>query len=386
MTSLELRNLTRVTPRGELVIDDVSLTVPSGSTLAVVGPPGSGKSGLLRVIAGLDAPTQGEVVLDDVVVTSLDARGRSIGLVFQDFALHPHLDVHDNLAFAARLRKKVDKLALAERIDDVADLLALTNQLDSKPSDLTDAQRQRIAVGKALVRGADVQLFDEAFSAQPDRVRPHVRSVTTQWLGESGTTSVFTTSDVPEALTFGERVAVMHRGEIRQVGSAQEIYDHPADLFVAGFLGTPAMNLLPARPEGQQLVTPVFTMLLDGELERLVGDRTDVVVGVRPEDWLDATSAEGQAVTDRVEFTSRVDDVEWRGGTQLVYVGFEIEPEVEAWLEEIEDLIEFDLFQNFCVAELSAAELLKAGQSVRLVVPRDRIHVFDAETGERLSR
>lgn len=386
MTSLELRNLTRLTPQGELVIDDVSLDVPSGTTLAIVGPPGSGKSALLRVIVGLDAPTGGEILLDDVVVTSLDARGRSIALVFQDFALHPHLDVHDNLAFAARLRKKVDKLALAERIDDVADLLALTAQLDAKPSDLTDAQRQRIAVGKALVRGADVQLFDEAFAAQPDRVRPHVRSVTTQWLGDAGTTSVFTTSDVPEALTFGERVAVMHRGEIRQVGSAQDIYDHPADLFVAGFLGTPAMNLLPARAEGQQIVTPVFTMLLDDELERLVGDRTDVVVGVRPEDWLDATSAEGQAVTDRVEFTSRVDDVEWRGGTQLVYVGFEIEPEVEQWLEEIEDLVEFDLFQNFCVAELSASELLKSGQSVRLVVPRNRIHVFDAETGERLSR
>lgn len=386
MTSLELRHVTRLTPSGELVLDDISLTVPSGSVLAVVGPPGSGKTDLLRVIVGLDQHTEGDILLDDVVVNSLDPRGRSIALVFQQYDLHPHLDVHDNLAFAARLRKNVDKLALAERIDDVAGLLALSGQLDAKVADLTDPQRQRTAIGKSLVRGADVQLFDEAFAAQPDRVRPHVRSVTTQWLAEAGATSVFTTSDVAEALTFGDRVAVMHRGEVRQVGSARALYERPADLFVAGFLGTPAMNLVPARPEGQQLVTPVFTMLLDDDLQRRIGQRADVVVGVRPEDWLDATTAEGQAVEDRVEFTSRVDDVEWRGGTQHVYVGYEVEPEVEEWLEEVEDLIEFDLFQNFCVAELSAAELLRPGQSVRLVAPRERFHVFDAETGERLSR
>ena len=384
MTSIELRGVGLDAADGRRVLDGVDLHVPSGSTVVVCGPPGSGKTALLRVLNGLDEPTEGDVLLDDVVVNSLGPRDRDLALVMQDFVLHPHLDVHDNLAFASRLRRGHDKVDLAERIDEVAAFLALDSLLDARPADLDAAQRQRVAIGKALTRDALGYLFDEPFSAQADRVRTHVRSVTTQWQREAGRTSIFTTSRVDEALTLADRVVVMHQGSVHQVGSPQEIYDRPADLFVAGFLGLPPMNLLPARPVGGRLQTPLATIDLDPDVARRLGEREQVVVGIRPEHCLEGGSAAADAVRGGVDFTSRVDDVEWRGGSQLVYLGYDLEPEVEEVLVEVEDRLDYDLFQNFFVAELPVARRLTAGASARIVVPRDSVHVFDAETGENL--
>lgn len=386
MTSLELRHVTVDTPRAGLQLDDVSLEVPDAATVAVCGPAGSGKSALLRVVVGLDEVTDGEVLLDDVVVNSLDPRDRDVSLVLRDHPLHRHLDVHDNLAFASRLHKGVDRTALAERIDDVAEALALDGLLDSRVRELDDPQRQRVAIGRALVRDATVHLFDEVFADQPERVRAHLRSVTTQWQRDEDRTSIFTTSDPHEALTLADRVVVLHRGAVHQSGTAQQVYAEPADVFVAAFVGSPAMNLLPARRVEDQLVTPVATILVDDALARALDGRTEVLVGVRPEHWHDAGTPDGEAVRDRVEFTTRVDDVEWRGGSQLVFVGYELDEDVEDRLVELEDALEFDLFQGFCVAELSTRERLAPGQSVRLVADRRDLHLFDLESGERLSR
>ena len=386
MTSLELRHVTVETPRAGLQLDDVSIEVPEAAIVAVCGPAGSGKSALLRVLVGLDDVTDGEILLDDVVVNSLDPRDRDVSLVLRDHPLHRHLDVHDNLAFASRLHKGVDRAALAERIDDVAESLALDGLLDSRVRDLDDTQRQRVAIGRALVRDATVYLFDEVFADQPERVRAHVRSVTTQWQRDEARTSIFTTSDPNEALTLADSVVVLHRGLVHQSGTAQEVYAEPADVFVAAFVGSPAMNLLPARRVEDQLVTPVATVLVDTELARVLDGRTEVLVGVRPEHWHDAVTPEGAAVRDRVEFTTRIDDVEWRGGSQLVFVGYEVNDDVEARLTDLEDALEFDLFQGFCVAELSTRERLAPGQSVRLVADRRDLHLFDLESGERLPR
>ncbi len=386
MTTIEVRHVSLDAPDGRRLLDDVSLSVPSGDRLAVCGPHGSGKSALMRVIVGLDDHTDGDVVIDGAVVNAVGPRQRDIAMVFSDFELHPHLDVYDNLAFAARLRRgRDDDNSIDDRVEEVAEFLALSQLLELKPAELDDSQRQRVAIGRSLVRDALGYLFDEPFTAQDDRVRAHVRSVTTRWQSERQRTSIFTTSDVHEALTLADRIAVMHQGYVHQVGSPRELYDQPADLFVAGFLGVPAMNLVPARLSGQQLVMPLASILLDDTLRQRLGDRAMVLVGIRPELCQDATTSAGREVRDRVEFTTRIDDVEWRGKTQLVYLGYELEPEVEETLTEIEDALDFDLFQNFVVAELPASSELRAGMTARIVVPREAIHIFDAQTGENLT-
>jgi multiple sugar transport system ATP-binding protein len=385
MTTIEVRNVSLDAPDGRRLLDDVSLSVPSGSRLAVCGPPGSGKTALMRVIVGLDDQTDGDVVIGGTVVNAVNTRQRDVALVFSDYALHPHLDVYDNLAFAARLRRGRDEDAIDERVEEVAEFLALGHLLELRPSELDDSQRQRVAIGRSLVRDADGYLFDEPFTAQNDRVRSHVRSVTTQWQFDRQRTSIFTTSDAHEALTIADQVAIMHQGYVHQVGSPRDLYDRPADLFVAGFLGAPAMNLVPARVSGQQLLMPLAGILLDDMLMQGIGDRQMVIVGIRPEHCHDASTPEGRDVTDRVEFTTRIDDVEWRGRTQLVYLGYELEPEVEEVLTEIEDALDFDLFGNFIVAEMPATSELRSGMAARIVVPREAIHVFDAQTGENLT-
>jgi multiple sugar transport system ATP-binding protein len=209
--------------------------------------------------------------------------------------------------------------------------------------------------------------------------------VTAQWQTEAGRTSIFTTSDIAEALTLADRVAVLHQGFVHQVGTPRELYEAPKDMFVAGFLGSPPMNLVPAKPTGSQLVMPLATMYLDDELAKRIGDRDLVVVGIRPEDCQESSSPLAATVTDKVEFTTRIDDVEWQGSTQLAYLGYDTDPGVEARLSEVEDLLDFDLFQSFVVAELAAESTLKAGMSIRVVIPRSKINVFDPETGENLS-
>ena len=383
MTTIEVRHVSLDAPDGRRLLDDVSLSVPSGARLAVCGPAGAGKTALLRVLVGLDDHTDGDVVIGGNVVNAVGPRQRDLALVFSDYALHPHLDVYDNLAFAARLRRG-HEIDIDDRVEEVADFLALDHVLEHKPSELDDSQRQRVAIGRALVRDALGYLFDEPFTAQDGRVRSHVRSVTTQWQTDRSRTSIFTTSDAHEALTLADQVAVMHQGFVHQVGSPRDLYERPADLFVAGFLGAPAMNLIPAQVSGQHLQMPLATVALDDSLRQDIGDRTTVIVGIRPEQCHDATTPEGREVTDRVEFTTRIDDVEWRGKTQIVYLGYELEADVEEMLADIEDALDFDLFGNFVVAELPASSELRAGMSARIVVPREAIHVFDAQTGENL--
>ena len=386
MTSIELRHLTTDGPGPRPLLDDINLAVPAGSTLAITGPRGAGKSRLLRTLVGLEEQTSGDILIDDIVVNAVDPRGRDLAMVFEDYSLHPHLDVFDNLAFSSILRKGFDKAELSDRLHEVAELLALTDLLELKPAQLDDAQRQRVALGRSLIRDANVYLFDSPFSAQPDRVRTHVRSVTTQWQQDASRTSIFTTTSVEEALSTADRVAVMHQGFIHQVGSPRELYDHPADMFVAGYLGSPPMNLVPARPDGQQLVMSLGTMLLDDDLAERIGDRDLVVVGIRPEHCLDSGAPGAAEVSDRVEFTTRIDDVEWRGSSQFAYLGYEVEPEVEALMGEVEDLLEFDLFQSFLVAQLPAESPLRPGMSIRVVIPRPKVLVFDPQTGENLTR
>lgn len=383
MTSIELRGVRLDAPDGTPLLDGLDLVVADGATTVLCGPPGSGKTAALRVLVGLDEQTEGDVLIDEHVVNAVGPRGRDLALVQQDAVLHPHLDVHDNLAFATRLRQH-DKVALAERIDDVAGVLALDTLLDARPDELGPAQRQRVAIGRALVRDALAHLFDEPFGAQPEGVRTHVRSVTAQWQRDAGATSLVTTSSPDEALAIADHLAIVHRGRVHQVGAPEDVHADPDDAFVAAFLGRPGTNLLPAAVQGRRLLTPIASIPLDDALAAAVGDRSEVLVGVRPEHCLDGGSVEAGEIGDPIEITSRIDDVEWRGASQLLYLGYDVDDEVAARLEELEDTLDADLFQGFFVAELSSPPRRQAGQAVRLVVPRSQVLLFDVETGRRL--
>ncbi|MFL6088560.1 MAG: ABC transporter ATP-binding protein [Aeromicrobium sp.] len=384
MTDIEFRNITLDLPDGTRALDDVSLQVPSGSRLAVCGPARAGKTTLLRILVGLEDATEGEVLFNDVVASRMSPRDRNLSMVFSDYLLHPHLDTYDNMAFAAHLRKDQPEAEIDTLVEEVADLLALTPVLDERPAALDTAQRQRAAIGRSLVREADGYLFDDAFSAQEPRIRGHVRSVTSQWQADLNRTSIYTTRQPEEAATLADRVAVMNLGWIHQVGSPREIYDSPADLFVAGFMGAPVMNLVPATVDGNVLKFPFGTLRLTSDQAERVGDRELVVIGIRPEHCFDAAKAESYRLRNPLEFEARVDDVEWGGKTESVYLGYEIDETIEEQLTAIEDDFEFDLFQNFFVAQLATESPAEIGSTIRIAVAADSVHLFDLETAEAI--
>lgn len=377
MPSIEARDVT-VVRGGRTLLDGVSLAVPDAETLALVGPPGAGKSLLLRVLMGLEDVTSGEIAIGERDATNESPRKRDLSMMFQDFALHPQRDVYDNLAFAATLRRGYDKTALAERVADVAELLALDHDLGSRPADLDDQRRQRVAAGRALVRDAEAYLLDDPFAAQSARVRPHVRSVVLQWQRENARTTLLTTSDIDEALASADRVAVMHQGFIHQIGTPRELYDRPADMFVAGYLGAPPMNLVPGFPAAGGIETALGVMRLDPAQEQAVSGHEVVVIGVRPEHL-----TESDAYASPFSFEATIDDLEWRGRSQFAYIGYEIDPAIESVLTEVEELVDFDLFQSFVMAELPSDRELSHGSRVRFGARH--IHLFDPVTGENLS-
>ncbi|EFQ83716.1 ABC transporter, ATP-binding protein [Aeromicrobium marinum DSM 15272] len=384
MTSVHLRHVCVPGSGDDQLLADVDLDVEEGTTLAVVSPSAATRAALLRAVAGLERTATGEISFGDDDVSAEDPRGRDVSVVFADHALYPHRDVLDNLTASATVRKGTDTEALAEQVEQVVEQLALSELLDLRPADLTDEQQQRVALGRALVREARLYLFEEPFAAQAERVRPHVRSVVQQWQVERGRTSLVATASVSEALAMADLIAVLHRGRVHQVGTAREVYARPSDLFVASYLGMPPMNLLPGLVHEGRVETPVGTVALSQAQIDGVGDRRTVIVGVRPEHCLDATRG-GVDVSGGFDGTTRVDEVEWRGDTQLAFLGFEVEPEVDEALEAIEEFYGFDLFQHFLVVRIDAGGELEAGMSMHVVVPPEHVSLFDAQTGANLA-
>ena len=386
MTTIELRNVSKAGGAGKPpLLDKVSLTVSSGSSLAIVGPEHAGKSLLLRILTGLESATDGDVLIDDALVNAVDSRGRDLAMVFQDFEIYPHLDVFDNLAFSSKLRKGFDKTALAERVNNVADFLGLGSQLGLLPRDLSESEKQRVALGRVLVRDALAYLFDDALSTLDERTRSHVRSMMLQWQRQLGRTSIYVTDDIAEALSLGDQVAVMHQGFVHQVGTPRDLYEYPSDLFVAGFLGAPAMNLIPAKIVGSTLQLPFITLALGEEMRARTHGHELLVVGIRPEDCEDASQLSEEQLRGTIQFSTKIDEVEWRGRSQYAFLGFEIDEETEILLEEVEAHLEFDLFQAYLLAEVSAESELSPGMFLRVAVDSQKIHIFDPATGENLT-
>lgn len=379
MSSIAARHLS-VRSGGRTRLDDVSLHVPAGTSLAVMGPRGAGKTTLLRALAGLQDHAAGDVLIGERVLNLADPRARGLALLAAEPSLHPRLDVFDNLGFAASLEPGSEKTAIAAQVSAVAQLLALDGLLDLRPDDLDAAQRQRVALGRELIRDCAGYLFDDAFAQQPEQVRPHLRSVVSQWQRARHRTSIYATETVGDALMLGDQVAVLHRGHLHQIGPPREVYAEPHDVVCAAVLGSPPMNFVPASVDGGQLVTAVGPWSTSAaRAGRLAGHRW-VIAGVRPEDV--TVVAEGSAPpAGAFTFSASVGDVEWRGADQLLYVPCPIPAAFSGAVSALEDAIDLDIFQEFIVAQVPATVAVAAGQDVRVAIAPDRVRVFDAQLG-----
>ncbi len=340
-------------------VDDFNLEIEDGEFMVFVGPSGCGKTTSLRMIAGLEDITIGNLSIGDKVVNDMPPKDRDIAMVFQSYALYPHMSVYDNLAFGLKLRK-VDKKEIDRRVKEAAETIQLTTLLTRKPKELSGGQRQRVALGRAIVREPAVFLMDEPLSNLDAKLRVQTRAEIARLHQRLKTTIVYVTHDQVEAMTMGQRIAVMSQAKLQQVGAPQDLYDRPDNKFVAGFIGSPAMNFFPVTLEGAgetaRLKGDGIEIPLPAGLREGVGAITgrDFIVGVRPE-HLDVAAVGGDYATAQ----SKADVVEYLGNEELLHVM----------------LAGIDI-----VAVVSAERRVRPGDVVTLHFPLDKIHLFDAAT------
>jgi multiple sugar transport system ATP-binding protein len=386
VAEIVLEHVVKRYPDGALAVDDFNLEIADGEFIILVGPSGCGKSTTLNMVAGLEDITAGKLIIDGQVVNDKAPKDRDIAMVFQSYALYPHMSVGENMGFPLRLAK-VDKGTIQKKVAEAAEMLELTQHLDRKPSNLSGGQRQRVAMGRAIVRSPKAFLMDEPLSNLDAKLRVQMRTQISRIQKTLGTTTLYVTHDQTEAMTLGDRVVVMRGGIVQQVGSPSYLYDHPANLFVAGFIGSPSMNFLPGRLDGEGTVaTPLGTTQLPDRLRQAL-ERTntsaDVVVGVRPEHFEDASLVgEKPGAT----FDTPIDIVEAMGSD--VYAYFTVKGE-EAHSRDLDDLAKDtgnDLHSNGIpiTARLDAASHVRRGQTARLWYDTNKMQVFDVETGRNL--
>src|SRR5690349_7811552 len=309
MAPIEMKNIVKKYGDGFPAVNDVSLDIADGEFMILVGPSGCGKSTLLRMIVGLEDITEGELEIGGEHMNEKAPKDRNLAMVFQNYALYPHLTVFENIAFPLRLRHVPDA-EVHEKVEAAAATLELTEHLDRKPANLSGGQRQRVAMGRAIVRDADAFLFDEPLSNLDAKLRGQMRTEISRLQKRLGITTVYVTHDQTEAMTLGTRVAVLKRGILQQLATPRELYENPGNLFVAGFIGSPPMNFLPAEVSGNQVKLPFGTVELpDSSRLARAADRGLLIAGIRPEHFEDATIAgkSGSGST----FRATVDVVEW---------------------------------------------------------------------------
>jgi len=380
MAQIELEHITKVFAGGTVAVDDVNLRVEDGEFMVLVGPSGCGKSTLLRMIAGLEEVTDGHIRVGGRDVTDLAPRRRDVAMVFQSYALYPHMSVRQNIGYGLKVRK-TPKAETKRRVEEVAALLGLDELLDRRPAQLSGGQRQRVAMGRAIVREPQAFLMDEPLSNLDAKLRVGVRASLAQLHARLGVTTVYVTHDQTEAMTLGQRVAVMRDGRILQVDEPQTLYRQPVDLFVAAFIGTPAMNLVEARIDGDVAVFGQFRVPLDPG-RRPPREVSSVILGLRPESFED--SAFAPAELPRVE--AEIEVLEELGSDVHVYFHVDApriaaEVLVEASEDEATLLAEEKALFNARVDPRTKAEI---GSRLQLAVDPHRFHFFDPKTGKSL--
>jgi multiple sugar transport system ATP-binding protein len=394
LAEIVLEHVTKRYPDGAVAVKDANLDIEDGEFVILVGPSGCGKSTTLNMIAGLEDITEGELKIDGAVVNDKAPRDRDIAMVFQNYALYPHMTVRENMAFALRLAK-VDDATINEKVEEAAKILDLTDHLDRKPANLSGGQRQRVAMGRVIVRNPKAFLMDEPLSNLDAKLRVQMRTEVARLQKRLRTTTVYVTHDQVEAMTLGDRVAVMSAGVIQQVGPPQELYQHPVNLFVAGFIGSPSMNFLPATIDGDTLGSPLGDVRLPDERlskirQRAGSDARDVIMGIRPEHFEDASLINEDERSHGAIVTAEVDVLESLGSDDYAYFTVSGEQASAQQLEEVaRDAGSHELGRREGIqvtARLDAESHAKEDQPLDFWFDLRQIHVFDPESGENLTR
>ncbi len=386
MADIVLDGISKKFADGYEAVKEMNLEIKDGEFMILVGPSGCGKSTALRMIAGLDDITSGELRIGDDVVNGIAPRDRDIAMVFQNYALYPHMTVRENMAFPLKLAG-VDEGEIKSKVESAAETLDLTQHLDRKPANLSGGQRQRVAMGRAIVRDPKAFLMDEPLSNLDAKLRVQMRTEVARLQADLGTTMVYVTHDQTEAMTLGDRVAVMRSGVLQQVGAPAELYATPKNIFVAGFIGSPAMNFVSARIEGDKVKTAFGELPLPEGTEPAAGEGRTVIAGIRPESFEDA-SLVGDAADQGITFRAKVSLVESMGSENYAY--FEVEGENVDSKELAELAEDAGLAEtpsggaSTVVARLEAASEIKRGDEAELWVDTGKLHLFDPESGDRL--
>jgi multiple sugar transport system ATP-binding protein len=403
VAKIEYRELRKVFDGGTVAVDDVSLEIEDGEFMVLVGPSGSGKTTVLRITAGLDDATTGDVLIGDRVVNRVPPKDRNIAMVFQNYALYPHMTVYDNLGFGLK-RHKVKKGEIRTRVQAAAQMLGIEDLLKRKPAQLSGGQRQRVAMGRAIVREPDAFLMDEPLSNLDAKLRVEMRAYLSTLHQRLRTTTLYVTHDQTEAMTMGDRVAVMRDGQIQQVDNPQVLYERPVNLFVGGFIGSPAMNFLRSPMTAEN--GAVYIRVGETNLrlpDRLVGQRPtlgnyvdrELIVGIRPEDIEDAAfvpSANGSA------FDVKVSLAEPMGSEVIAHFPIAADPLLASETmvaarggEESEDaghLLQLaagrESGQVVLTARLNTRTRAQTGEPLRVAVDLERLHFFDPATEEAI--
>ncbi|MGY1673744.1 ABC transporter ATP-binding protein [Geodermatophilus sp. SYSU D00710] len=385
MASIEMRNIVKQYGDGYPAVNDVSLDIADGEFMILVGPSGCGKSTLLRMIVGLEDITSGDMVIGGKRVNDLAPRERNLSMVFQNYALYPHMTVFENIAFPLRLSKTPDD-EVRRRVNEAADVLELREHLERKPANLSGGQRQRVAMGRAIVRQAEAFLFDEPLSNLDAKLRGQMRTEISRLQRRLGITTVYVTHDQTEAMTLGDRVCVLRKGKIQQVASPRELYEQPVNLFVAGFIGSPPMNFLPATLEGDSLTTPFGSIRLDEQRVAAVRGRELLLVGIRPEYFEDASLVDEVKRPLGSVFRARVDVTEWLGDSQYAYIPYEAPEVVTNQLRALSKELDSEELRTQAIVSIDSTSRIREGREAEFWLDSRKVHVFDPQTGENLTR
>ena len=390
MAKLRLESLVKTFPDGFEAVRGVTIDVPDGALLVLVGPSGCGKTTILRMISGLEDPTGGAIYLDDSEITGVAPKDRDLAMVFQNYALYPHMTVYKNIAFALKLRH-LPRAVIDQRVRETADTLGLTELLDRRPSSLSGGQRQRVAMGRAIVRNPRGFLMDEPLSNLDAKLRVQMRADIARIQRDLAVTTVYVTHDQTEAMTMGTQVAVLEAGLLQQVAPPHEVYSRPSNLFVARFIGSPAMNCVRARVASSESRVTVQFGDVELELEKgLLKKRPtlrqyfgrDVVLGIRPEDLEDASLAPGASAQCSLRVGAEL--VETLGSDTYVHFSVPIAADVRQTAETNEPFIDLGLGRDHVapmVARVSPRSHVKEGSTVELAAYSSNFHFFDPASG-----
>ena len=392
MATIALEHVTKRYPDGTEAVRDLNLNIADGEFLVFVGPSGCGKSTALNMIAGLEDISAGELKMNAKVVNQLSPKDRDIAMVFQTYALYPHMTVRQNMAFPLKIahtpQDEIDR-----RVQEAADLLELTEHLDRKPANLSGGQRQRVAMGRAIVRNPQAFLMDEPLSNLDAKLRVQMRTMISRLQQRLKVTTIYVTHDQTEAMTLGDRIMVLRLGVMQQVGSPQELYDRPANLFVAGFIGSPAMNFMPGQLAEGMLKWPLGDVRLPAEtMSRLEEEKAprDVIVGIRPANFEDAALVDETKRDQGAVISVKPDVLESLGSEVFAY--FPVPRPETAQMDELERVAaevgagDAPGSEGTFVARLSPATRAREGEAFDLWLDTHKLNLFDAQTGRALGR